>query len=72
MSVVKSEAVSTSGANLKVPSSATWLGGLGVVPFLGLAAALPFLAGEPKSIIAYALVAYGATILSFLGGLMRR
>lgn len=54
--------------NLKVPTSAAWLGGLGVVPFVLLAATLPFIAGETKQTVAHALVAYGAIILSFLGG----
>jgi len=53
---------------MSVPASAGWLGGLGVAPFAALAAVLPFLAGEQKALAAHALVAYGATILSFLGG----
>ena len=56
------------GANTRVPSSAGWLGGLGAAPFVGLAVAIPFLTSEPRSFAAHALVAYGATILSFLGG----
>ncbi len=52
----------------KVPSSAAWLGGLGAVPFVGLAGATAFLAGAPRTLAAQALLAYGATILSFLGG----
>jgi hypothetical protein len=52
----------------KVPMSARWLGGLGAVPFIGLAGALPFLDGASRPLAAHALVAYGATILSFLGG----
>jgi hypothetical protein len=52
----------------KVPSSAGWLGGAGAVPFIGLAGAMPFLDGPPRMLVAHALVAYGATILSFLGG----
>jgi hypothetical protein len=52
----------------KPPSSALWLGGLGAVPFLGLAAAIPFLAGAQQAFAMQALVGYGATILSFLGG----
>jgi hypothetical protein len=53
----------------KVPQSAAWLGGLGALPFIGLAGAIPFLTGGPRSLAADALVAYGATILSFLGGI---
>jgi len=52
----------------KVPQSAAWLGGLGAVPFIGLAGVAPFLTGAPRVLAAHALVAYGATILSFLGG----
>jgi hypothetical protein len=56
-------------ANTKVPLSAAWLGGLGALPFIGLASAMPFLTGGPRTLVADALVAYGATILSFLGGI---
>jgi len=56
-------------ADKKVPVSAAWLGGLGALPFIGLASAMPFLTGAPRSLVADALVAYGATILSFLGGI---
>jgi len=55
-------------AEAKVSSIAAWLGGLGASPFIGLAAASSLLAGAPRSLVAYALVGYGATILSFLGG----
>lgn len=55
-------------ADTRVPTSAAWLGGLGAAPFIGLAGAMPFLAAEPRRLVAHALVAYGATILSFLGG----
>jgi hypothetical protein len=52
-----------------VPSSAAWLGGLGAVPFIALAGTLPLLGGSERSFVAYALLAYGAVILSFLGGI---
>jgi hypothetical protein len=55
-------------AETKVPSSAKWLGGLGAVPFVGLAGAIPFLIGAPRLLVVHALVTYGSTILSFLGG----
>jgi len=51
-----------------VPSTALWLGGLGAVPFIGLAGAALLLSGQAKLLAAYALAAYGAVILSFLGG----
>ncbi len=60
---------SMAAAETKVPLSAAWLGGLGALPFISLAGAMPFLAGGPRSLAADALVAYGATILSFLGGI---
>lgn len=55
-------------ANARVPPSAAWLGALGLVPFGALAALLPFVSADLKTDVAYALLAYGATILSFLGG----
>ncbi len=55
-------------SDTRVPSTAGWLGGLGAAPFIGLAGATPFLSGLPRMVVAHALVAYGATILSFLGG----
>ena len=55
-------------AERNVPPTALWLGGLGAFPFVALAGAEPFLEGAPRLLVAHALVAYGATILSFLGG----
>ena len=55
--------------DIRVPASAAWLGGLGLVPFIGLAAALPFVGPQVQSLATHALLAYGATILSFLGGI---
>ena len=55
-------------ADIRVPVSAAWLGGLGLVPFISLAAALPFVGQDLQFLAAHALLAYGATILSFLGG----
>jgi hypothetical protein len=56
------------GVNARVPPSAAWLGAFGLVPFVALAASLPFVSGDLKPDVAYALLAYGAIILSFLGG----
>ena len=56
------------------PSTAKWLGYAGALPFLGLSAAL-FWAGDGildiflPSQLSFALLSYGAIILSFLGGL---
>ena len=55
-------------ADNNVPSSAAWLGGLGALPFIGLAGAAPFLDRAPLMFVAHALLGYGAVILSFLGG----
>ena len=55
-------------ANMNVPPPAGWLGGLGAVPFLGLAIAMPFVDGAHRMLVAHALLTYGAVILSFLGG----
>ena len=55
-------------AERNVPPTALWLGGLGAFHFVALAGAEPFLEGAPRLLVAHALVAYGATILSFLGG----
>ena len=51
-----------------VPPSAAWLGGLGALPFIGLAVAAPCLDSAPRLFVTHALLAYGAVILSFLGG----
>ena len=55
-------------ANNKAPPSAAWLGGLGALPFIGLAVAAPYLDSAPRLFVIHALLAYGAVILSFLGG----
>jgi hypothetical protein len=54
--------------NSNVPPSAAWLGALGALPFIGLAGAAPFLESAPRIFVVHALAAYGAVILSFLGG----
>lgn len=52
-----------------IPPAAAWIGYLGCVPFIAAAAAL-WVAGDParQREIAFAVAAYGAVILSFLGG----
>ena len=54
---------------VSVPPSAAWLGGSGLLPFAGLAASLVVLGPEQQLRATHALLAYGATILSFLGGI---
>ena len=52
-----------------VPSAEAWLGGLGIIPFAGLSLATPFASDALKAQLSFALMAYGAIILSFLGGI---
>ena len=52
-----------------VPSAAAWLGGLGIIPFASLSLATPFVSDVVRTQLSFALLAYGAIILSFLGGI---
>ena len=51
------------------PAPAAWLGGLGAIPFVGLAAALVVPVGVSRELVVPALVGYGAVILSFMGAI---
>lgn len=51
-----------------MPPTATWLGALGAVPFVLLAAVGLLADGTVRAYGTLALAAYGAVILSFLGG----
>lgn len=51
-----------------VPSAAAWLGGLGLIPFLALSFAKTFASDVLNTRLSLVLLAYGAIILSFLGG----
>jgi hypothetical protein len=53
----------------KVPRAAAWLGGLGLLPFAICASALFVGNNNLTSRASFALVTYGAIILSFLGGI---
>ncbi len=55
-------------AQSRIPSAALWLGPLGLVPFLAGALAPWLLPAEGLPEADFALVGYGAVILSFLGG----
>ena len=55
--------------NTKVPASAGWLGGLGALPFIAMAVAIPYLPDPFRTLSTNGLLAYGAVILSFLGGI---
>jgi hypothetical protein len=52
-----------------VPAAAAWLGGLGLVPFVALSIASVLFTGELRARSLFGLLAYGAVILSFLGGI---
>ena len=52
-----------------VPPASAWLGGLGAVPFVILAATQLGLDGQPRAVVIQALLSYGSVILSFLGGI---
>ncbi len=56
-------------APLRIPPAAGWLGAAGLLPFLGLAIATLVLGGAPGATARAAVLAYGAVILSFLGGI---
>ena len=51
-----------------VPKPALWLGILGLIPFILLSFIAVGVDGLLRSEVLFALVAYGAVILSFLGG----
>ena len=57
----------SAAAEQRVPTEAAWLGGLGAIPFVGFSAGAWF-SPEHASLALVALRAYGAVILSFLGG----
>ena len=59
--------VTTAPANNKIPRSVLWLGALGLLPFVA-AMLLAVMAPSIKETAVAALIAYGAVILSFLGG----
>jgi len=52
-----------------VPAAAAWLGALGAVPFLACAGAILFGPAEIAGTASDVVTAYGAIILSFLGGI---
>ncbi len=51
-----------------IPSPALWLGLAGLLPFIGTAIALWFGSADSQAAMVFALLTYGAVILSFLGG----
>lgn len=61
--------MSESAPRITVPPAAAWLGGLGLVPFVALSIAAQVIPGDLRPAALLALLAYGAVILSFLGGI---
>jgi hypothetical protein len=53
----------------RVPRAAKYLGAAGIIPFVAIAITGPFLTDPLKNSAFLALIAYGAVILSFLGGI---
>lgn len=51
-----------------IPVPARWFGLSGAIPFVALSIGGAFLSGAHQSLAYFTLVAYGAVILSFLGG----
>lgn len=64
-----SQFLETSPKGAGVPPAVKWLGAFGAVPFVFLAVASPALEGALRDHAVFALAAYGAVILSFLGGI---
>lgn len=58
------------GESTEIPTAAALLGAAGLIPFVGLAAAAHFAGDVDAAIAVEALRAYGAIILSFLGGII--
>ncbi len=58
------------GQRQAIPTAAALLGAGGLIPFVGLSAATHLLSAEQSLIALQALTAYGAVILSFLGGII--
>ena len=52
-----------------IPQAALWLGALGAVPLVGLAAGSHLFGDAVRDAVMLALAGYGAVILSFLGGI---
>jgi hypothetical protein len=61
--------IRAASSQTRVPPAAVWLGAFGVIPFALLAGAGFVLPSPTKEQVAFALAAYGAVILSFLGGI---
>ncbi|MBE72315.1 MAG: DUF3429 domain-containing protein [Thalassospira sp.] len=60
--------VSASAFFASIPVPARWFGLSGAIPFVVLSIGGAFLSGAHQSLAYFTLVAYGAVILSFLGG----
>lgn len=58
----------TDSSPADIPSAARWLGVAGLIPFIALTAAILGVGGLENGRALPALIAYGAVILTFLGG----
>ena len=71
MNVMAAElGASENGQQQRIPTAAALLGAGGLIPFVGLSAAAHLAPAEQAPIAVHALTAYGAVILSFLGGII--
>jgi len=61
--------VSDGAVQTQVPSAAKWLGASGAIPFIALSFAALSFEGALWERACFAIAAYGAVILSFLGGI---
>ncbi|MBG07051.1 MAG: DUF3429 domain-containing protein [Rhodospirillaceae bacterium] len=57
-------------SELRIPVNTVWLGGLGVVPFAASSAVVMLASPKIAAHSEFALLVYGAVILSFLGGIL--
>ena len=55
---------------IRIPVNAVWLGGLGVIPFAATSAIAVLASPQISAHGEFALLVYGAVILSFLGGIL--
>ena len=57
-------------SKIRIPVNTVWLGGLGVIPFAASSAVAVLASPQLSARGEFALLAYGAVILSFLGGIL--
>ena len=57
-------------SKIRIPVNTIWLGGLGVIPFAASSAVAVLASPQISAYGEFALLVYGAIILSFLGGIL--